>query len=141
MTQSYPHIYASIIDIDEVSSTLDNLELYVAPLQAHKSSFYNASCSFQLSNWVQVQNSDRFLSVRVLVNLNNISKYSLRVIEGYYDIESAEVHEGDAFVDVKTDKVHIDAAINDIKQGIIPLWNRDKYIDFQRFTYVLDDFV
>ena len=141
MTQLYPHIAASTIELDEVSDTLDNIELYVAPLQAHKSSLFNSSCSFLLSNWVKIQNSDRFLAIRVLVNLNNISKYSLRVVEGYYDIESAEFHEGDGFVDVKTDKVHIEAAINDIKQGIIPLWNRDKYIDFQRFTYVLDDFV
>lgn len=141
MTQLYPHIAASTIKLDEVSDTLDNLELYVAPLQAHKGSLYNSCCSFQLSDWVKVENSDRFLSVHVMVNLNNISKYSLHVVEGYYDVESAEVREGDAFIDVKTDKVHIEAAINDIKQGIIPLWNRDKYIDLQRYTYVLDNLV
>jgi hypothetical protein len=138
MIDIYPHLsWSPDIDFDKVTDTLENIsESIIKPLQAYKDFMYDGKCAIMLSKWHQVS-QDTYLGIVMMVNINKLNNYKLRVIEGYLcnDI----MHEGDAFVDIKTEKEHIENAIRDIMNGTIPLWNRVVSIDLTKYTYVLED--
>lgn len=142
MIELYPHLtWSPQIDLNDVISTLSTEKIFdkiINPLQAYKDCMYNGKCAIMLTKWHPLS-SDTFLALTVLIDINNPTSYKLRVSEGYsYD---NEIHEGEAFIDIKTETEHIENAINDIKNGTIPLWNRDDPIDLTKYTYVFDQSV
>lgn len=141
MVHLYPHITISeSFELDEVIHFVENIGEYVAPLIANKDQFPLQRVSFQLTKWYQPPNSkSEYLCIGVGVNLDDCNDFFLRVEEGYYSDTDNCVRESDAFVDIKSDVESIQMAIDDIKNGSIPLWNRDDNIDLENYRYVKDE--
>lgn len=75
---------------------------------------------------------DENTSLIISLFMNIRDEINLRVNQ----IENTTQYESDWFVDIKTDEESIKKVIKDIKNKTIPLFNRDKIIDYEKYTYV-----
>ena len=124
-------------NIDDVEWIVNNKEEFIIPYIAIKDEYPLPTLSIQLCNWYEYIN-DTYISISMLINLDNIDEFSLRVNEGAYCDTNKRIIDTDGFVDIKTDIQSIQQAINDIKNKRIPLYNRVESIDLEEYPYVAE---
>ena len=136
MIQLYPHYEGPEMEIDDIPVLLENLHEFLAPVKKDKLPLN--TMAIRICKWQEVPNSDTYLSITLLVDLNNIDDFKLRVNEGYNSSLNG-LMEGDAFVDIKTDDASVNQALVNIKNGTIPLHNRVDKIDYTLHPYIRED--
>lgn len=124
-------------DINDIEWIVSNKEEFIVPYMAMKEEYPLPRISIQLCKWYEYKDYT-YISVYMLVNLNDINEFSLRVNEGVYCDTNERIVETDGFVDIKTDIESIQKAITDIKNKRIPLINRVKSIDYQEYPYIVE---
>jgi hypothetical protein len=124
-------------NIDDVEWIVRNKEEFIIPYIAMKEEYPLPTISIQLCDWYEY-NDDTYISIEMMINLDNIDDFSLRVNEGYYCNTNNRIIDGDGFVDIKTDSENIQKAINDIKNKQIPLHNRVHTINTHDYPYVIE---
>lgn len=123
-------------NIDDVEWIVSNKEEFIIPYVAMKDEYPLKSLSIQLCDWYQFK-EDTYISISMMVDLDNIDDFSLRVNEGAYCNTNERIIDTDGFVDIKTDIDSIKQAINDIKNKHIPLHNRVQTISVEEYPYVV----
>lgn len=125
-------------DLDDIEWIVSHREEFIIPFVARKEEYPLPSISIQLCDW-QEYKDDTYISMDMMIDLNNIDDFLLRVNEGCYCDTNERIIETDGFLDIKTDIESIRLAINDIKNKQIPLWNRVKNINVQDYPYIVED--
>jgi hypothetical protein len=124
--------------IYDVPVILENIDEFIIPIVAEKYRLPLTRVSVRLCKWFEYKD-DTYLSFNLLINLNDITEYSVRVNEGGYCSTNKRIIEFDGFVDIKTDSTSVNQAILDIRQKRIPLWNRVDKMNYEAFPYVVKD--
>jgi hypothetical protein len=124
-------------NIDDVEWIVRNKEEFIIPYIAMKEEYPLPTISIQLCDWYEYKD-DTYISIEMMINLDNIDDFSLRVNEGYYCNTNNMIIDGDGFVDIKTDSESIQKAINDIKNKQIPLRNKVHTINTHDYPYVIE---
>lgn len=124
--------------IDDVEWIVSNKEEFIVPYLAMKDEYPFPSLSIQLYDW-EVYKDDTYISISMLINLDNIDEFSLRVNEGYYSNTNERIIDGDGFLDIKTDNWSIRQAISDIKEKQLPLHNRVQNINADDYPYMVEN--
>jgi hypothetical protein len=122
--------------IDDVPIILDNIEEFIIPFVTNIDTYPIPNIDIQLCKW-DTYIDDTYLSINLLIDLNNIQDYTVRVNEGFYCDTNKRIIDTDGFLDIKTDTLSISQAINDIHHKNIPLINRVKSIDYNLFPYAV----
>lgn len=135
MIKLYPLYEAPEMEIDYIPILLKNLHEFLAPVMNAQEEIPLNTMAMRICKWQDVPDSDTYLSITLLVDLNSIDDFKLRVEEGY-DSSLDGIIEGDGFVDIKTDNVSIQQAILHIKNETVPLHNRVDRIDYALHPYI-----
>lgn len=122
-------------DIDDVEWIVSNKEEFIIPYVAMKEEYPLKTLSIQLCDWLEYKD-DTYISMSMMIDLDNIDDFSLRVNEGVYCNTNERIIDTDGFLDIKTDTESIQQAINDIKNKLIPLHNRGKTINITEYPYI-----
>jgi len=123
--------------LDDVAWIVENREEFIIPFVANKDDYPLPSISIQLCDWYGYVD-DTYISIDMMINLDDIDDFSLRVYEGAYCNTNERIIETDGFLDIKTDIDSIKKAINDIKNKQIPLRNRVRTISVEEYPYVVE---
>jgi hypothetical protein len=126
----------SSFTIDDVPVILDNLAEFIAPFVGAKDEFPMPRISMKLCN-LHEYTKNTFMCMTLLINLDDIADYSLRVTEGAYCATNKCIIDTDGFIVIKTDSDSVHSAIRDIHAHTIPLHNIYQSIDFDAFPYVV----
>lgn len=124
-------------NIDDVEWIVSNKEEFIVPYIAMKDEYPMKSLSIQLCDWYEYKD-DTYISISMIIDLDNIDSFSLRVNEGAYCNTNKRIIETDGFVDIKTNIESIQQAIHDVKHKQIPLYNRVESIDVKEYPYVAE---
>ncbi len=124
-------------NLDDIEWIINHKDEFIIPFVARKEEFPLSSISIQLCDW-QDYKDDTYISMDMMIDLDNIDDFSLRVHEGFYCNTNERIIETDGFLDIKTDTDSIRQAINDIKNKQIPLWNRVKNISVENYPYIVE---
>lgn len=124
--------------IDDVEWIVSHREEFIIPYIAMKEEYPLPRLSIQLCGWYEYID-DTFICIDMLINLDDIDDFSLRVNEGAYCETNERIIETDGFLDIKTDTASIQQAINDIKNKQIPLRNRVKSISVEDYPYIVEN--
>jgi hypothetical protein len=122
-------------DIDDVAVILENIDEFIK-YQYQKDNFPMSTVSFHLCKWHEYIDNT-YLTFKLLIDLDDITDFHVRVSEGAYCDTNERIIETDAFIDIKVNTDSIQQAICDIHLQRIPLHNRDKVIDYVAFPYVV----
>lgn len=122
--------------IDDVEWIVNSKEEFIIPYVAMKENYPLPRLSIQLCEWYEYID-DTYICIDMLINLDDIDDFSLRVNEGTYCNTNQKIIATDGFLDIKTDAVSIQQAVNDIKYKRIPLYNRVETINFDEYPYVI----
>jgi hypothetical protein len=121
--------------IDDVPIIIENLEEFIIPYIARQDEFPIPRIDIQLCQWYPFKD-DTYISFNLLINLEDITDFTIRINEGAYCSTNNDIIDIDGFVDINPDIPSIQQAINDIKSHSIPLRNRVHSIKFDEFPYV-----
>lgn len=124
-------------NIDDVEWIVSNKEEFIIPYVAMKEEYPLKTLSIQLCDWHEYKD-DTYISISMMIDLDNIDDFSLRVNEGIYCNTNERIIDTDGFLDIKTDTESIQQAINDIKNKVIPLHNRVISISAVDYPYVIE---
>lgn len=124
--------------MDDVPVILQNLEEYLIPYIANKDEYPIPRIDIQLCQWIKYK-EDTYLTINLLVNLEDINDYQIRISEGFYCDTNKCIIDTDGFLDIKSDEQSISHAIIDIYNKMLPLRNRDKNISIELYPYALDN--
>ena len=140
MINLYIPVYhdCSNFNIDDVDWIVNYKDEFIIPFVANQEEYTLPRISIQLCNW-QEYKEDSYVSVSMMIDLNNIDDFTLRVNEGYYCNTNERIIDGDGFLDIKTDPLSIRHAINDIKDKQLPLHNRVQNINVEDYPYMIED--
>jgi hypothetical protein len=125
-------------NIDDVDWIVSHKDEFIIPFVAKREEYQWPTISIQLCDW-EVYKDDTYISISMLINLDNIDEFSLRVNEGYYCNTNERIIDGDGFLDIKTDNWSIRQAISDIKEKQLPLHNRVQNIKAEDYPYMMED--
>jgi hypothetical protein len=121
--------YEEQVDVTDLVKLLENYEeLWEALRRKYKGSTWNDKVGIYLTDLYPIDDNDEeFLAFMLLANLNDKTKWVLRVMEVYYDPDTDKYHHGDAFADIKNDIQSIKSAVDDFVENIheFPLVNRN----------------
>lgn len=123
--------------LDDVEWIVENREEFIIPFVANKDEYPLPSISIQLCDWYGYVD-DTYISIDMMINLDDIDDFSLRINEGAYCDTNGRIIETDGFLDIKTDIGSIQQAIKDIKNKQIPLRNRVTTINVEEYPYVVE---
>ena len=128
------------VDISEVSNYLDNIQIFFNNI---KTSIKYKNIDFQLTKWYKIlAEEDNYLAIFIMVDLDNPLNYQMRIKHGTYEdskdfYDEPGIYEDDLFIDIKNIReININQLISDIISGEIPLWNRDKNINYEKYNYI-----
>lgn len=124
-------------NIDDVEWIVTNKEEFMIPYVAMKDEYPLKSLSIQLCDWYEYKDGT-YISISMMIDLDNIDDFSLRVNEGAYCNTNERIIDTDGFLDIKTDIESIQQAISDIKNKQIPLRNRVRTISIEEYPYVVE---
>lgn len=124
--------------IDDVDWIVSNKDEFIIPFVANKEDYPLSRISIQLCDWEEYKD-DGYVSVSMMINLDDINDFSLRVNDGYYCNTNERIIDGDGFLDIKTDSWSIRQAISDIKDKQLPLHNRVDNINAEDYPYMVEE--
>jgi hypothetical protein len=131
------HDYTAF-NINDVDWIVSNKDEFIIPFVANRDQYQWSRISIQLCNWEEYKD-DGYISVSMMINLDDIDDFTLRVNEGYYCNTNERIIDGDGFLDIKTDTMSIRQAISDIKYKQLPLHNRVQNINAEDYPYMIKD--
>ncbi len=124
------------VDIQEAYMAIRELSSLFKDLQFAKNISTQHNISFPLTKWYKIT-KDRFVSIKVYVNLDNYSNYSLRVVEGRIWEGTYIIFDTDKSIGIRTDRKSVLNATKDILNNI-PIHDLDKS-EYNNYTYIIDD--
>lgn len=126
------------VEMHDSCSAVEELPEIFKTMQFAKNISKHHCVSFPLTKWHQLDETT-FISIKVLVDLDNYENYILRVIEGTVWKGTNTIFDTDYCIDIKTDIDSVKQAIVDIINKKIPLFNKTKNIDLSRYPYLIQD--
>jgi hypothetical protein len=134
----YPRVDSQDIHVDDVIHVIQNLDEFLAPTIKDKDKLPLSTISMRLTPWMNNSNQhNSYFSMVLLVDLNNIQDFGLRIVDGYFCNFNHDVLEGDGFADIKTDIESLKLVVEDLKIGNILLHNRCNQIDYNQYPYII----
>ena len=129
-----PYTIDTDITLDDVPSLIDNIQDFISRISA-SNAFECNGVSINLTSWYKYIDNT-YLTFILLVDLDNVTNYSIRIHEGVYCSSNKKIIDTDGFINIKADSASVTNAIKDIYAKRIPIINRDLEIDFDAFPYV-----
>ena len=107
-----------------------------------KHSMPGLGISSALTGWIGDVSQNKFYQFRgSFSGINGDSdhkRFSLSIVDGYYDLKNEAIVEGDQFCDLKLDTKSLQDAISDVLSGSVILVNAPGYDESVQAAYTLD---